>query len=99
MGGKTFRIPPVLYMLAAIAVIVAARQWLLSWHGGSGQQMPPGAAMHATVFPDPGPMPEFALTDHHGQVFTRENLNDTYQAHLLFVPTEGVAYARHDGHG
>lgn len=33
------------------------------------------------------------------QVFTREHLNDTYQAHLLFVPTEGMAYARHDGHG
>lgn len=32
-------------------------------------------------------------------VFTRDYLNATYQAHLLFLPFEGAVYARHHGHG
>jgi ABC-type Mn2+/Zn2+ transport system ATPase subunit len=32
-------------------------------------------------------------------IFTRDHLNATYEAHLLFVPTEGAVYVRHDGHG
>jgi manganese/iron transport system ATP-binding protein len=33
------------------------------------------------------------------QVFTRDNLNATYEAHLIFLPFEGAVYARHHGHG
>ena len=33
------------------------------------------------------------------QVFTRDNLNATYEAHLIFLPFEGAIYARHHGHG
>jgi manganese/iron transport system ATP-binding protein len=33
------------------------------------------------------------------QVFTRDNLNTTYQAHLLFLPPEGAAYSHHQRHG
>jgi ABC-type Mn2+/Zn2+ transport system ATPase subunit len=33
------------------------------------------------------------------QVFTRDNLDGTYEAHLLFVPPEGVAYTPHHHHG
>jgi len=32
------------------------------------------------------------------QVFTRDNLNATYEAHLIFLPFEGAVYARHHGH-
>jgi manganese/iron transport system ATP-binding protein len=32
------------------------------------------------------------------QVFTRDNLNATYEAHLIFLPFEGAMYARHHGH-
>jgi ABC-type Mn2+/Zn2+ transport system ATPase subunit len=32
------------------------------------------------------------------QVFTRDNLNATYEAHLIFLPFEGAIYARHHGH-
>ena len=32
-------------------------------------------------------------------VFTREYLNATYEAHLMFLPFEGAVYARHHGHG
>jgi manganese/iron transport system ATP-binding protein len=33
------------------------------------------------------------------QVFTRDNLNATYEAHLIFLPFEGAVYARHHDHG
>jgi manganese/iron transport system ATP-binding protein len=32
------------------------------------------------------------------EVFTRQNLNDTYASHLIFLPFEGAIYARHHGH-
>jgi len=32
------------------------------------------------------------------EVFTRHNLNATYEAHLIFLPFEGAIYARHHGH-
>jgi ABC-type Mn2+/Zn2+ transport system ATPase subunit len=32
------------------------------------------------------------------QVFTRDNLNATYEAHLIFLPFEGAMYTRHHGH-
>jgi ABC-type Mn2+/Zn2+ transport system ATPase subunit len=32
------------------------------------------------------------------QTFSRDNLNATYEAHLIFLPFEGAVYARHHGH-
>jgi len=32
------------------------------------------------------------------EVFTHDNLNATYEAHLMFLPFEGAVYARHHGH-
>ncbi|MFQ5642877.1 MAG: SCO family protein [Thiogranum sp.] len=78
-AGKT-RISPGLLLLAiAIVALLAGRQWLLSLYderqGGQQHGLAPERAIHATLFREPGPMPEFTLTDHHGQPFTRENLS------------------------
>ncbi|MEX2494755.1 MAG: SCO family protein [Woeseia sp.] len=45
--------------------------------GGSG-----GTPVHATVLPEPLPLPEFSLTDQEGRAFTRQNFR--HRTSLLF---------------
>lgn len=63
---------------ALVLIGLAGGAFFLSqgWHGA------PRAALHATVFPMPRPLPEFTLTDHHGDRLTRDTLAAV--PHLLF---------------
>ncbi|HEX6259517.1 MAG TPA: SCO family protein [Woeseiaceae bacterium] len=65
-------------LVAALAALVPGLAALLFW-GADGSA---GRPLHATVLPEPLPLPEFALRDQHDEPFTRDRLRG--RASLLF---------------
>lgn len=65
-------------LIAALAALVTGLAALFFW-GADGSA---GRPLHATVLPEPLPLPEFALRDQHDEAFTRDSLRG--QTSLLF---------------
>jgi protein SCO1/2 len=68
------------YLLAAFFVAAAAGGG--AWFVVNGLSGAPAVPQSATVFPEPRPLPEFRLVDHHNEPFGREDLQG--RTSLLF---------------